>query len=65
MVEGLRRAHADDTELLDRGIALFSSLAKGVSGRSWGGSPTSPRGKRPRQSRAGSSTAVPAHKARR
>jgi Chromate resistance exported protein len=65
MVEGLRRAHADDAELLDCGIALFSSLAKGVSGRSWGGSASSPRGKRPRQPRAGSSTAVPAHRARR
>ena len=31
MIEGLRRAHADDRELLDRGIALFASLAMGHS----------------------------------
>lgn len=33
MVDGLRRAHPDDADLLDRGIALFESLARGFQTR--------------------------------
>ncbi len=33
MVDGLRRAHPDDGDLLERGIALFHSLAKGYQAR--------------------------------
>ncbi len=33
LVEGLRHAHPDDRELLERGIALFESLARAVAGR--------------------------------
>lgn len=59
LVEGLRHAHPDDRELLERGIALFESLARGFPGRgalSAGSSPAgpeaSPRG-RSSQSRRG------------
>jgi hypothetical protein len=33
MVDGLRRAHPDDRELLDRGIAFIESLAQGFQAR--------------------------------
>lgn len=36
IIEGLRHAHPDDRELLERGIALFESLAKGFPGRATG-----------------------------
>ena len=66
MIEGLRRSYADDAELLERGIALFSSLAKGVSGQASVGSGPSSKGKRPRQSRpAPSSTAKRTARVRR
>lgn len=44
LVDGLRHAHPDDRELLERGIALFDSLARAVAGRA-----PDPAGARPRR----------------
>ena len=49
VVEGLRRAHPEDRELLERGIAFIESLAQGFQARTrppaarWHGPGTTPR----------------------
>ncbi|MGQ0733998.1 MAG: chromate resistance protein ChrB domain-containing protein [Acidobacteriota bacterium] len=54
MIEGLRRAHPDDRELLERGIALFESMALAFPGKDASAQPAAavPAGKR-RKPKAG------------